>query len=62
MLPLLHVLTPVLAGGAALDWPSVALTETLPQLIGQMQQNVTGGDYFDPFHWGGRGEGSRGPE
>mgnify|MGYP001857098044 CR=1 FL=1 len=62
MLPLLFELTPMLAGIAALAWLSVALTETLPQLIGQKKQNVTGEDYFDPFHWGGRGEGSRGPE
>lgn len=54
-------LTPTLAGVAALAWLSVALRETLPQSIGQMKQNVTGGNYFDPFHWGGRGEGRRGP-
>lgn len=43
----------MLAGIAALAWLSVALIETLPQLIGQKKQNVTGEDYFDPFQWGG---------
>ena len=55
------VLTSMVAGIAALAGLSVALMETLPQSIGQMEPNVTEGNYFDPLPWGGRGEGRRGP-
>lgn len=50
-------LTLMVAGIAALAWLLEALMETLPQPVRQMKQNVTGGNYFDPFHWGGRGVG-----
>lgn len=50
----------MVAGIAALAWLLEALMEILPQPDGQMKPNVTGGNYFDPFYWGGRGVGRSG--
>lgn len=48
-------LTPMVAGVAALAWPSVAQTETVPLPVGHMKQNVTGGTILIPFTGGAEG-------